>query len=154
MRRTAVLLLWLALSFVVHLGVSGCHKKTDELDVWNMKPTPDRNAIYGVYIPEDLDKCIEELSKMLPSEVTQDIRKRPRNEMAAYHFGLGAWIRRNWGLRKDSRLAQYFRENGVLSPDDMSGIILDSFWCEQHGVPRSPLPGSSEGARGQDLTSD
>ena len=134
MRKTGVRLIWVTICFPLLVGLSGCQKKTDELDIENVKPTPDKEAIYGVYIPTDLNDCSEELIKMLPEQVVDEIRKRPREEMAIYHLGLGSWIRRNWGLRKDSRLAKYFRENGVSSPDDMSSMALDALWCKLHNV--------------------
>ncbi len=43
------------------------------------------------------------------------------------HMGLGMWIRNNWGLWRNSDLAQYFVAKGVEHPDDMSGIILTSY---------------------------
>jgi hypothetical protein len=43
------------------------------------------------------------------------------------------WIRNNWGLWKGSRLSEYFNNIGIYHPDDMSGIILDTFWCHLNG---------------------
>jgi len=43
-------------------------------------------------------------------------------------MGLGMWMRNNWGLWGDSRLADWFAEKGIDHPDDMSTIILKSFW--------------------------
>ena len=43
------------------------------------------------------------------------------------HFGLGLWMRNNWGLWKGSRLHYFFKTKGILHPDDMSGIILTSY---------------------------
>src|SRR5690606_10090588 len=53
--------------------------------------------------------------------------------MAIYHFGLGLNIRNGWGLWKGGPLAQHMRELGFTHPDDMSGLILDTFWCKRHG---------------------
>jgi len=44
-----------------------------------------------------------------------------------YHFGFGMWMRNNWGLWKGSRLSKYFNSIGVYHPDDMTGIIFDSY---------------------------
>ena len=38
------------------------------------------------------------------------------------------WLRNNWGLWKGLRLAQWFNKQDIFHPDDMSGIILASFW--------------------------
>ena len=42
------------------------------------------------------------------------------------YFGL--WMRNNWGLWGGSRLSNYFNKLGVFHPDDMSGIILTSYY--------------------------
>jgi hypothetical protein len=55
--------------------------------------------------------------------------------MAVYHFSLGMWMRNNWGLWHGSRLSEYFNEHGVHHPDDMSGIILSSYWNSLHNLP-------------------
>ena len=44
-----------------------------------------------------------------------------------YHLGFGMWMRNNWGLWKSSRLSRYFNSLGVYHPDDMTGIIFDSY---------------------------
>lgn len=54
---------------------------------------------------------------------------------AGAHFGLGMWIRNNWGLWGESRLVFYFNSICIYHPDDMSTIILDAFWCRLHSEP-------------------
>lgn len=80
------------------------------------------------YIPTDLDDCFRQLKKILKPEDIHQIRNRTEKDMSEYHFGLGMWLRNNWGLWAGSRLAKWFNEKGVFHPDDMSGVILDSFW--------------------------
>lgn len=55
--------------------------------------------------------------------------------MVRYHHGLGMWMRNEWGLWGGSRLAAYFNGIGIYHPDDMSAIILDSYWRKLHGKP-------------------
>lgn len=43
------------------------------------------------------------------------------------HLGLGMGLRNGWGLWGGSRLAKYFNGMGIFHPDDMSGIILESY---------------------------
>jgi hypothetical protein len=45
------------------------------------------------------------------------------------------WMRNNWGLWGGSRLAKWFNNQGVKHPDDMSGVILDSFWRHLNDKP-------------------
>lgn len=52
----------------------------------------------------------------------------PESEMIEYHFGLGMWMRNNWGLwRGKSRLLPFFEAKGITHPDEMSGYILDTY---------------------------
>ena len=51
---------------------------------------------------------------------------------ASAHFGMGLWIRNNWRLWSGSRLLKYFNELGIHHPDDMSSIILISYYRKLH----------------------
>ena len=89
------------------------------------------------YVPKDLAECFSVLKKRLRPE---DIAKFKAGSVAGtgrYHFGLGMWMRNEWGLWGGSRLAKYFRKNsertGVRHPDDISGLILIAFWHHLHG---------------------
>ena len=44
-------------------------------------------------------------------------------------------MRNDWGLWGGSPLARYFNRLGVFHPDDISGIILTSFWRHLNGRP-------------------
>ncbi len=48
-------------------------------------------------------------------------------------MGLGMWMRNNWGLWRGKELAIYFNSIGIYHPDDMSGIILTSYYRELYG---------------------
>jgi hypothetical protein len=88
------------------------------------------------YIPADLSDAHRELVKMLPAKELEHIKAMAtEGEMIEYHMGLGLGIRNQWGLWHDSRLARYFEQLGVDHADDMSGIILNTFWCELHARP-------------------
>jgi hypothetical protein len=80
------------------------------------------------YIPKDLDDCFVQMKKLLKPEDVEKMKSGTEDDMIQYHFGLGMWIRNNWGLWGGSRLAKWFNGQGIYHPDDMSGIILDSFW--------------------------
>lgn len=82
-----------------------------------------------VYIPSNLDECFGELKKILKKEDLEQFKnKKEEDAVSGSHFGLGMWIRNNWGLWKSSRLTKYFKDLGISHPDDMSGIILTSFY--------------------------
>jgi len=82
-----------------------------------------------VYIPKSLNECFSELKRLLTRKELADFKSVKEEEISVYHMGLGRWIRNNWGLwAGDSRLAKYFKDKGINNPDDMSGIILTSFY--------------------------
>lgn len=88
-----------------------------------------------VYIPKDLDECFSELKKILSKKTVETMKTGPEGDMSLYHHGLGTWIRNKWGLWKGSHLAKWFNERGIRHPDDMSGIILRSFWRHLNNQP-------------------
>jgi hypothetical protein len=45
------------------------------------------------------------------------------------------WMRNSWGLWGQSRLATWFQVLGIDHADDMSSIILTSFWRHLNAKP-------------------
>ena len=92
------------------------------------------DSIDHVYIPADMTDCFRQLDKLLDKEDRDAMAaKDSANDMIAYHFGLGMWMRNNWGLWGGSRLQQYMISRGVLHPDSMSSEILEQYWYWLHG---------------------
>lgn len=99
-------------------------------------PTPDSQSPSGVYIPSDIQDCFRELDVMLPTSLIECIRVGDESDLIEQHFGLGMWMRSNWGLWSDwSRLKQYFDNLGVNSADSISSLILASYWRYLNGCP-------------------
>ena len=87
--------------------------------------------VQEVHIPSDLPSCMAQLDSMLNDEDKAWLRE---NGATAAHFGLGMWLRNNWGLwHEESPLPTYFRNNGIHHPDDMSGLILDCYVLHLNG---------------------
>ena len=87
------------------------------------------------YVPEDLDDCFTQLKSHLEPQAIEKMKSGTEADMSLYHFSVGMWMRNNWGLWGGSRLARWFNAQGIKHPDDMSGIILTSFWRHLHGKP-------------------
>jgi len=101
---------------------------------YKVTPTIDSAAPGGIYVPKDLEDAFRELDHMLSPAFVAEFR----GDSAApikNHFGLGLWMRNNWGLWAGSRLSNYFNCLGIFHPDDMSGVILDSYWLELNHRP-------------------
>lgn len=128
MKPTFILLLISALLFIPTSFVLGASDT-------KLHPTPDPTDPKKVYIPKDLDDAFIELKKMLPKDVQTKMKNSTEQGMSEYHFSLGMWMRNYWELWKESRLTKYFNNVGIQHPDDMSGIILNSFWRHLNNKP-------------------
>jgi hypothetical protein len=82
-----------------------------------------------------LEECLVVLGKSLPPETLADMRARPEKDMILYHHGLGTSLRNEWGLWAGGPLYRHFAGRGLVHPDDMSGVILHSFWRYLHDRP-------------------
>lgn len=96
--------------------------------------SPSQSRGGEAYIPVDLEDCFVELRRRLSQEVLRDMRDAKEQDMLGYHHGLGTGLRNDWGLWRGSRLSAYFNRLGIQHPDDMSGIILTSFWRHLHEI--------------------
>ena len=86
------------------------------------------------YKPINLEEAVEQLKIIHHDTIKQKILEMTEDEfLGGAHMGLGMWMRNNWGLWKGKELAKYFNSIGIYHPDDMSGIILSSYYRELHG---------------------
>ncbi len=86
------------------------------------------HTIDGIYIPKDLEDCFIQIDKILNDSLKTELKKISEDEFTGKtHLGLGMWMRNNWQLWGGSRLSKYFNDLGIYHPDDMTGIILDSY---------------------------
>jgi hypothetical protein len=84
--------------------------------------------------PTTLAEAHARLEQTLSPETLAKIDAMPSEDgMIQYHFSLGLNIRNGWGLWARGPLAEHMKERGFIHPDDMSGVILDTFWCKRHG---------------------
>ena len=80
------------------------------------------DSLRGTYIPKDLSDAHSELNKILDNEAKEMIVKGEST-----HFGLGMWLRNNWGLWSGGRLKCYFDERELYHPDHISSLILGTY---------------------------
>ncbi|MEM9889166.1 MAG: DUF6794 domain-containing protein [Bacteroidota bacterium] len=87
------------------------------------------DSLRGIYIPKNLEDCFETLDKIYSDSIKIEITKLTEDEYSSgnHLFGIGIWMRNNWQLWGGSRLSKYFNQIGIYHPDDMSGIIMDSY---------------------------
>lgn len=86
------------------------------------------------YKPLNLEEAVEQLNIIHHDSTKHKILNMKEEEfLGGAHMGLGMWMRNNWGLWKGKELADYLNSIGIYHPDDMSGIILTSYYRELHG---------------------
>ena len=123
------------LSFILLIFVSlSVFSQEEKVDIYKINPNYDKTSKTGIYIPKDLDESFVELKKMLHPKFIEKYKKGEIKPIFLHH-GFGTWLRNNWGLWQGERLAKYFNEKGIFHPDDMSGIILDTFQLHLNGKP-------------------
>lgn len=86
-------------------------------------------------IPNNLYECFAALHSDLSKQDIVAITKMTETELCRLHHGLGRWIRNNWGLWTEGPLKDYFNQLGLHHPDDMSGVIILSYWRHLRGEP-------------------
>lgn len=81
------------------------------------------------YKPKTLDEAVLQLDKLLHDTTKRNILSMTEGQFGlSSHFGMGTWIRNNWRLWSGGKLSNYFKSIGIFHPDDMSGIILTSYY--------------------------
>ena len=85
----------------------------------------------GVYIPKDVEDAIRVLDTRFSEEEKDNLRKVESG--LDLHFGLGMWMRNNWGLWAGSRLADYMGRCGFWHPDNMSSYIISAYLTHLKG---------------------
>lgn len=99
-----------------------------------IKQRMNADTIAGVYIPKNLEDCFVQIDSFWDDSTKNKVREMTESEfMAGAHFGFGMWMRNNWGLWGGSRLSAYFAKRGIRHPDDMSSIILTSYYRKLEG---------------------
>lgn len=131
------------LSIVILILVFACSCERRADDKWPSSPHfySKKSPLHNVghlsgSIPGDLDACFPALRNEVSPELVSEIENLGgEDEMSRYHLNLGLWIRNNWVHPRGSPLALHFNDIGIYHPDDMSGIILTSFWRHLHAQP-------------------
>lgn len=138
MNKKAECFLYVSITILVGTAAFGYYKLYRNI---SFRPTKDTSTHNGIYVPKNLEDCHKELDRGLSRSAKHLLAADPntlttRQKDALFelgHFGLGMWMRNNWGLWQEGPLAKYFNELGIYHPDDMSGIIMESYIAKLRG---------------------
>ena len=79
--------------------------------------------------PKNLTECIQMLDKNLKTEDKDYIKTLTEDEFfMESHFTIGMGIRNEWIRSGNPELVTFFLDQGVKHPDDMSAMILTSYY--------------------------
>jgi len=83
-------------------------------------------------IPANLDEALIALDKLLVEEDKEALRTGKVTPISLHH-SFGRWLRNRWELWSHSTLKEWFLNEGVEHPDDMSAIVLESYMRKLRG---------------------
>jgi hypothetical protein len=83
--------------------------------------------------PNTLEDAHERLNKVMKPDQIKVFRTKPFQELWFYHRSLGMWIRNFMGLWQDGPIMKVFADAGMRHPDDVSSIIIRTYWKKLNG---------------------
>lgn len=85
--------------------------------------------------PASIEAAVRLLQSMVPPEELVKITQMEEGDLIGLHFGLGMWIRNNFGLWKGNKAL--LLETGKRHPDDASEVIITALWRTlRDGLPK------------------
>lgn len=83
--------------------------------------------------PRSIHAAVDSVLSSLDNQDKFLIKHTKHKKLGFFHFGLGTWIRNNFGLWGDNptllRECAAVKSTEQIHPDDASGIIIDSLWA-------------------------
>ena len=87
-------------------------------------------------VPNTLEEAFVVLDQKLTSEAREQFRRTLEEEaVTSAHMSLGMYIRNQWFRAGGSRLPGLLQDVGARHMDDMSSIVLTSYWRHLNGKP-------------------
>src|SRR5277367_2419498 len=92
-----------------------------------------------IEVPETFEAALIGLKKIIenakPDEKEAFLNDPEDDACGRLHFGLGMWLRNNWGLWGGGALQTWFNSKGIKHADDMSGILITTVYRQLHNQP-------------------
>lgn len=85
--------------------------------------------------PSTIEECHNFLLERLTNKDLESIKNCHKSSLCQYHHTMGRWMRNHWGLWSGGKLKRHMESLGFTHPDDMSTVILESFWSSLNGQP-------------------
>jgi hypothetical protein len=98
-------------------------------------PTEDDTSKSGVYIPKNMEECIEELEELIPEEIQDSMKILNYNESLRNFGNVTKWMLEEWCMWDTSVIVKYFSDYGFTDPVEISLGIFKSFWNYLNALP-------------------
>lgn len=86
--------------------------------------------------PSTLEEATTALDYFFSAEVKKYADEWSESKFTTrLHDNIGRSLRNDWELWNQSKLSKWFNQVGIDHPDDMSGIILTSYYRKRHNLP-------------------
>lgn len=80
------------------------------------------------YIPKNFEECLAQLDTIINDSLKLWVQCLPDGYFGnIVHQSFGMYLRNHWKLWENSDLSRNLNHLGIIHPDDMSAIILDSY---------------------------
>jgi hypothetical protein len=80
------------------------------------------------YLPKNFDECLAQLDTIVNDSLKLWVQCLPDGYFGnIVHQSFGMYLRNHWNLLGESDLSKSLNRLGIIHPDDMSAIILDSY---------------------------
>ena len=98
-----------------------------------MKAAAAKSDAMAACQPQDIQQAVACLDAHWPAQTKTEFAALAADDLIVTHFGIGMWIRNNWGLWQGGALRDFFTRQNIYHPDTMSGLVLNAYWLKSHG---------------------
>lgn len=92
-------------------------------------------SFFNPKLPSTIEECHNFLLERLTNKDLETIKNCHKSSLCQYHHTMGRWMRNHWGLWSGGKLKQHMESLGFSHPDNMSAVILESFWNSLNSQP-------------------
>ena len=80
--------------------------------------------------PRTVEEAVDRLLSSMSEEDKQSLKNTPKKDLIMFHFGLGQYIRNEFGLWQGNTelLKSCEKESFFVHPDEFSSIIIEALW--------------------------
>ena len=86
--------------------------------------------------PRTVEEAVDRLLSLMSEEDKQSLKNTPKKDLIRFHFGLGQYIRNEFGLWQGNTelLKSCEKESIFVHPDEFSSIIIEALWKRLRGT--------------------